>query len=254
MISACWKRPARILAAIALVFPGTGCDAMLGPGDDFPLVPDQGDEELNPVERSAYAEDAVRLALRYLSELDSPALADVEPPAALVASLYNALVRMDGFAHPARDSAAGIHTFPRPETREIMVRVDPAHEWANAWRAGEAQTGDPAVDHLVTTYGLAVDRFYRWTIGDYAVLRSADPLNAEALASRFRGIPGILAAHTNGVAGDGNDIRARARDDGWRLDYSIGSGDCPSGCIHRHTWSFLVDDQGTVRYLGVSAD
>ena len=231
-----------------------GCETVAGPGEAFPLIPHASDEHLGDPQRAAYEEDAVRLALRRMKEIDSPALRDVEPPAALVDGLYDALMLVTLFDHPARDSVAGIHTFPRPETREILVRVDPAAAWADAWRSGVAQTGNPTVDELVTTYDLVVDRFYEWSIGDYAVLRAGAPLNAAALAALFVPIEGVLAAETNGMGGDGDDIRARPRSAGWQLDYSIGFGDCPAGCINRRTWSFLVDSDGAVRYLGSSGD
>lgn len=233
-----------------------GCQAITGPGDGgYPLVPVAGDQELGQAERLAYHEDAVRLALRHLEDTNSAARSDVEPPAELVESLYSALVRVYLTAHPARDSVVelyGIHTFPDPPTREVLVGVDPAHGWTAAWRELQAQTGEPAVDTLVSQYGLTVRVYYEWTIGDYALLRAAEPLNAAALADRFESIPGVLAADPNGWGGDGNDIRATVRDGGWRLDYSVGFGDCPSGCIHRHTWSFAVGADGEVRYLGAS--
>ncbi len=33
---------------------------------------------------------------------------------------------------------------------------------------------------------------------------------------------------------------------GYRVDVTIGWGDCPAGCIDRHTWSYLVADDGRV--------
>lgn len=231
-----------------------GCESVSGPGETFPLIPHASDEHLGDPERAAYEEDAVRLALRRLEEIGSPALMEVYPPAVLVDGLYDALMLVTLFDHPAKDSVAGIHTFPVPETREILVGVDSTAAWVDAWRSGIAETGNPAVDDLMTTYGLEPDRFYEWAIGHYAVLRAGAPLNATALATLFRSIDGVLAAETNRMGGDGNDIRARPRDGGWQLDYSVGFGDCPAGCINRHTWSFVVDGDGVVRYIGSSGD
>lgn len=239
--------------AVATLFGALGCDSVLGPGGDYPLVPDAGDEHLAAAQRLAYEEDAVRLALRHLEATGSAAIADVNPPAGLVASLYNALVRVESSSHPARDTVTevyGIHTFPSPATREVMVRVDPAYEWTAAWKELRAVTGNPAVDRLVADHALGVANYYEWSIGDVAVLRSASPLNAAALAARFEPVEGVVWAEPNGAGGDGNDIRARPHADGWRLDYSIGFGDCPAGCIGRRTWSFAVAGNGAVRFLG----
>lgn len=230
-----------------------GCSELAGPdGAGFPLIVDV---DLPVAQQQAYQEDAVRLAIRELRQSGSRARHDVEPPVALVQSLFNSLAAVYATSHPARDSVIeiyGIRTFPYPGTREIMVRVNPSHSWTQAWRAKNALTGNPAVDALVTQYGLTVREYYYWTIGDVAVLRSAGPLNAAALAKRFETISGVVWAEENGAMGDGNDIRATRHGDGWRLDYSVGFGDCPAGCIERHTWSFAVAADGSVTFLGAS--
>ena len=53
------------------------------------------------------------------------------------------------------------------------------------------------------------------------------------------------------MGGDGNDIRA-SRADLILLDYSVGYGDCPAGCIGRRFYHFAVHEDGTVDYLGAS--
>jgi hypothetical protein len=90
--------------------------------------------------------------------------------------------------------------------------------------------------------------------GDVALLRTSRPLNMAALAARFATVPGVIRAEPNCCVGDGNDIRARPENGGWRLEYSVGFGDCPAGCTGRRVWSFAVDNTGAVRYLGASGD
>lgn len=241
----------------ALVTAGCADPAGLEGAHDYPLVVEPAELELAPLERAAYEEDAVRLAIRRLHATASPDTNAVNPPAALVASLYNALLHVHGSSYAARDSVVdvhGIHTFPDPATREIMVRVDPARSWTHAWKALNAETGNAAVDALVAEYELSVREYYEWSIGDVAVLRAARPLNAAALAARFEPIPGVIWAERNGAGGDGNDIRAQPHGDGWRLDYSIGFGDCPAGCIGRYAWSFGVSAAGEVTFLGTTGN
>lgn len=240
------------MAAIILT---SGCAEPVGLGGGYPDLIQVPDGQLSAPEQLAYEEDAVRLAIRYLEEIGSPARHDVDPPEGLVASLYRALGHVHGVSHPARDTvieAHGIHTFPQPASREIMVRVDPEQAWTHAWKALNAVTGNSAVDALVSDHALSVRQYHEWSIGEVAVLRAARPLNAAALAARFAPLEGVLSAEPNGSGGDGNDIRASRHADGWRLDYSIGFGDCPAGCIHRRTWSFAVGADGRVRFLGAS--
>jgi hypothetical protein len=240
-----------------LAFMALGCQEIAGPVAGFPVVPRTGGVELTAAERLAYEEDAVRLALRHGAATGAPGMDRVEPPAALVESLFNALTAVHGAAHPARDTVIdvfGIRAFPNPPVFEVMVRVDPAVAWTRPWSTGQALTGNAAVDDLVTRYGMSVRQYYRWSIGEVALLRASRPLNMAALAARFATMPGVIWAEPNGYAGDGNDIRARPQSGGWRLEYSVGFGDCPAGCTGRRVWTFAVDSTGAVRYLGGSGD
>lgn len=246
------RRPrAWLVGRIApLLVLATACDSGLGPRSaDFPLVPRTEELRLADSVRAAYREDAARLAARRVGA-SSP---DVELPPALVESLYAALLRVYALHHPARDSVVAvhpIHTFPSPPLHDVLLLVDPGAKWLGAWRRGESRTGNGRVDELMDRYHLKVQRYYAWPFGDGVVLRSADTLNVAALARRFADIDGIRSAEPDGIGGDGNDIRAEASAAGWRLEYSIGFGDCPAGCIGRHAWSFLVGSDGSVSYLG----
>jgi hypothetical protein len=39
-------------------------------------------------------------------------------------------------------------------------------------------------------------------------------------------------------------------DGGFRIDVTIGWGDCPAGCIDRHVWSYEVSPDGRVELIG----
>jgi hypothetical protein len=80
------------------------------------------------------------------------------------------------------------------------------------------------------------------------------PVNIGALAARFRGIVGVRFAQPNNMFGDGNDIEGSIEGSRVRLDYSVGSGDCPAGCINRRFYRFAVQSDGTVEYLGASGN
>jgi len=45
---------------------------------------------------------------------------------------------------------------------------------------------------------------------------------------------------------------ATAVEDGFRVLLEVGWGDCPSGCIDRHQWTFAVTRQGDVRLIAES--
>ncbi len=43
-------------------------------------------------------------------------------------------------------------------------------------------------------------------------------------------------------------------DGGYRIELTVGWGDCPAGCIERHVWTFDVDATGAVRLVGETGD
>jgi hypothetical protein len=246
-----------VLALTVAAAGAAGCDSVPAPTDPtVPLIPQENVEISGPLQ-NAYREDAARLALRSILEAGGAGRNEVRLPPALVSTFYNALTRVHAMNHPARDSVVEmyrIHTFPNPATHELIVGVDPGQEWVQRWQRGDRLTGNSSVDRLMEEFNLQLERYYPWSSGHAVVLRSAAPLNILALARRFSDIRSVRYAEPNGFGGDGHDIRARLMNSGVRLDYSVGFGDCPAGCIGRHTWSFLVDSSGHTTYLGSSGD
>jgi hypothetical protein len=43
-------------------------------------------------------------------------------------------------------------------------------------------------------------------------------------------------------------------DGGYTIAITLGSGDCPAGCISQHTWTFTVTADGSVTKTGESGD
>lgn len=42
---------------------------------------------------------------------------------------------------------------------------------------------------------------------------------------------------------------AASTQDGWRVTFRVGWGDCPAGCIDEHTWTYDVAKDGTVGFV-----
>jgi hypothetical protein len=47
---------------------------------------------------------------------------------------------------------------------------------------------------------------------------------------------------------------AKAVDNGYQVDVEMGWGDCPSGCINKHHWTFSVSPAGKVELVGQTGD
>lgn len=200
-----------------------------------------------------YQEDAARIALRDIHDIESIKETLVEIPADLIDLYYNGLIHLyNATSIAARDSVVAmydIHAWPYPETHRLLVAVDSTKQWVNAWRNGQRMTGNSRVDKLMKRYDLQLDRYYKWPWSHTAVLFSPSPINILALAKRFANIDGVGYAEPDGYIGDGNDITASIEPHYLRYEYSVGYGDCPSGCINRRYWVFHVDYDGAVEFV-----
>jgi len=235
-----------------LLAAALACNPSAGPGTGLQSVVPGNDTPLPVAEREAYRDDAARLALRYETQGGDPAAYPADIPTAYATALYSALIHVytaTGVA--ATDSVTSlyrVHTFGMPVTRELYLEVDTTLAWVRALQGGALPTGNTQVDQLLARFGLTLASFSF----DVPVLRARQPLNMAAVAVLFEGIPGVLSAAPNGLFGDGDDVRASAAPNGWRLEYSVGSGDCPAGCLARHAWTFLVTPDGNVTFQGSS--
>lgn len=202
----------------------------------------------------AYRVDATRLAVRSASAALPDSLRTPEISADSVASYLAALTAVWSLSGEARDSVVTlheIHTFPEPDLTDLVVGPVSGSTVAVAWAAGRRLTGEPGIDALLNAYGLVLVSYDDGLGTPWAVLRAPVPLDVAALGARFGGLPGIRYAQPNEPIGDGDDIRARASGGELLLDYSVGFGDCPAGCIHRTTWTFAVAG-GVARFVGRS--
>jgi hypothetical protein len=90
-----------------------------------------------------------------------------------------------------------------------------------------------------------------------AVSPSATPIDGdEALAAvvgqdpLFAGIP----PRDPELIGQAACIETTETEDGWDIVIRIGWGDCPSGCIHEHRWTYAVSETGAVRLADETGD
>lgn len=74
------------------------------------------------------------------------------------------------------------------------------------------------------------------------------------LGDEYRMLLGVLYAGELGTPGDGDDIWIDSRGDAYHWIFSVGSGDCPSGCINHSYWGFTTNADGDITYQGSSAD
>jgi hypothetical protein len=237
-----------VLAAAAMI---VACDGATAP---FSFKSTIDDSQVPAELRAAYREDATRLALR---DLIKGGFTEITIPNEPVQPYYDALVLVyNATILPARDTVVdvyGIHTFPSPTTRSLLLELFATESWVQRLARREVPTGEPTVDSLLARYSLSVGTVYTMSTGNVLVtLASPEPLNIGALAPRFAGIAGVRFSEPNGSVGDGNNIAGSVGESRVLLEYSFGFGDCPAGCISRRFSHFAANADGTVEYLGAS--
>lgn len=238
-----------VLVAATIVL---GCDAATAPRFFNSTV---DDSQVPAYLRDAYREDATHLALR---DLLAAGFTEIAIPNDAVQPYYDALVLVyNATALPARDTVVdvyAIHAYPSPATGSMILELFDSEGWVQNLVRGEVPTGEPTVDTLMARYSLSVGNVWRSSATGNVLLTlgSPEPLNVESLANLFAGITGVRFAEPNGYVGDGNDIRGSVGNERILLDYSVGYGDCPSGCIGRRFYHFAVHADGAVEYLGPS--
>lgn len=172
------------------------------------------------------------------------------PAPALVDSIRGALASIARIDHPARDSVLEIfeiHVTPLGSPDDVLVVVDSTAPWANQWRAGQALTGVASIDTVLALlrpesiteidFALVTGRAFQVTLGRLT--------NVDALAERWRSVSEIhyVTPYLSPVAVS-KQISFEDRGSTWYITYRLRWGDCPSGCLNEHRWTFEVEKAG----------
>ena len=190
--------------------------------------------------------DAATLALRDLIKDPEAKYNLVEIPNDLIELYYRGLVHIyNARKYSPFDKISNIHVFPEPTVSDIVILFDTTYVWTLAWKRGERLTGNSEIDSLMENYNLQLHSCHF----DIAALYSPDPVNTYALSKLFVGVDGIRISEPNGYMGDGNNIQAEILKSHLSYTFSVGWGDCPSGCISRHFWEVNVEYNGTVKMI-----
>ena len=114
---------------------------------------------------------------------------------------------------------------------------------------GKIPTGNRNLDNLLTTYKFdSVKTSYSYPGFPWMTIFSKGEYNLLPIVSRFNKIPSIILTEMEkgyGI-GDGNTITMTRFQDSAKVIFSIGDGDCPSGCIYHKYWEFQVSDNKAI--------
>lgn len=208
-----------------------------------------------PAEIAAkYREDAARLVVRELNTSRQSGENEAYIPAERVAFFYDLLSKAYWMSQKIDSIPAGlngIHTLANPNLKEIRVVLEKDAEFKESWANGSLRSANLYMNQLLSRYKFKIKNYKESQIGTLLTLESGDYINTQVMAQILQGIDGIKSAEAEGLMGDGNDITwgSDSKKD-MALKFSIGEGDCPSGCIHRKYWIFYVTSEGQMTYMG----
>ena len=157
------------------------------------------------------------------------------------------LIRQD---HP---EVSRVHARESYAPARLLLQLEPSlieviNDWLSAQgKTGTLVTGNEKFDTLNSKLGLqGIETFD--SIGAVIVC-FREGLNVPAAIEAYSMLEGILYAEPDAFLLDGPDIDALKVDEEWYFVFRDAWGDCPSGCIRREFYFFIVKEDGEVRRI-----
>ena len=137
-----------------------------------------------------------------------------------------------------------IHTLFCYSLNSIVLKVNTDAPEINNLSMGIIPTGDQQLDDLLITYKFdSVRLSYSYPSFPWLSVNTEESYNLIPIINAFEKLPSVLIAENNGGCFDGNNIEIINEGEKTTLDFSIGFGDCPAGCIYRKHWKFIIENQ-----------
>ncbi len=203
-------------------------------------------------ETSTYWKDAVRLALRHVSNGRNYEDMDASPPKELVQSIFDALLAVH--KSPIQEakqvtSRHKLHTFPVPSVDKFKIIYKKGIEWALPLQNGEKTTNNKVINDYFRKYDMSIAAHREWD-DEYNLflVKAQQSFNIASVAKMLSNVEGVMLADLLTPDGEGNDIVIKKLDNGWQIDYLIKFESCITGCKKKHGWSFKVNENSEVSF------
>jgi hypothetical protein len=201
----------------------------------------------------AYRDDAARLAVREILTTTQTGELAADVPQDRIDYFYGILSKVY-FMSKKVDSIpdlSSIHTLAVPHLHRVRVVLSQNASFKDNWSKGYSTSSNLYLNQLMSKYKLVVKEYKESSIGPTCVLESPMYINTKELAFLIKNTEGIRDAEPEMVMGDGNNIEwGSDSKNAMAIRYSVGAGDCPSGCQHRKFWIFYVMPDGSINYMG----
>lgn len=135
---------------------------------------------------------------------------------------------------------------------QYQFDLDTTVAWTQNWLNGDQLSGNAAIDSLFQDLNYLLQ--LSPPFGE-PILRISDNVNFQIIEDFLNMQAGVNSAtFYPGYGGGGNLIMYSKTNGIQYFDFILGWGDCPAGCNWYRTWSFSVDADCTVSFLGASGD
>ena len=208
--------------------------------------------------RDAYELDVSKLALDRAEALDDYGSDSLDFPQAVADTIWEAFVAVYQSGLPEALAVYDeycIHDYQafsfRPY-REITVSLDTFSSWYANWSAGDITTGVAEVDSVLGLYGYTLERsqFQRSNFR----LTAATDVNVFTTERYLETYAAVVFAEAGFFSpGDGDRITLSRGDGGLGITFTLGFGDCPSGCTELYAWNFTVTDCNAT-FVGITTN
>lgn len=206
--------------------------------------------------KQIYKRDAARMSIRLLNEELRVSKQTIQIPEELVQAIYNAMVAVRTSDYGAVDTMANqyyVRTFPVPNVEKIVLVAEHDAPWLAPLKQRQDTTGDVQINRIIREHNLIITKLVHLDEERVAlVLQSREPINVPALMMRFFISEGIGSIEEVLPYGDGNDISIQRTKKGWDLVYSLKFGNCSLQCQKYRSWSYSIEEDGSVSYNGTS--
>ena len=218
--------------------------------------------EIPPILLEKYEKDVKHLTLIRMEQLNAPELSAVQIPQHWQDTIWEGLAAIFNSDTYYRDEVFDKYCIHHRSwtvqdymriSNSLYIRPDTNVTWFQNWEDGNIITGDPYIDSLFQKYGF--ENVYLPFPGLGTFNTSTDlNLNLKALADSLLLSPDITLTEPKNFVGGSDIIRYQIIDGQRYYDFTMGWGDCLSGCIHYLTWSFQVDQDCNAYFLGYTGE
>lgn len=217
--------------------------------DDGSRIAKASDESIPAEKQQNYKHIAEKLAVEYVNS-NNPTQTSI--PENVVDFFYNGLLHLySSGLNEARLITREYRMIARSpaDPREVLLWTDTSKPWLDNWRQEITLTGIDEIDELIERFNLSLFEYRELSItspGAIAHMRSDEPINVYAIGKAFENLQEIERAGPDVLLTGGRDVEATVSKDYLLLDITVGSGDCPAGCINKINHQFKIFSDGTV--------